>query len=325
MNLMNNLVVTARVCITAAILTAAGGIAADAEEILVKVGRSQASTYAFTALDIGMEKGIFEKHGLKIESYNFGGDAKLQQGMASGAIDIGLGSGPGLSAAAKGAPVIGIAAMVDQPKQVALVVRNDGPQSVEGLKGKTISVSSSGSLTDWLAHELAKKEGWQASDLDIQALGATSTSAAALKAGQIDGMVVDLATAYLFVDDGSGRILVRFDDIVKSFHTHMIFARAGLPSENPEMIKAFLAGWFETIQYMKDHRDDAVAISGRVMGTTPATSAKLYDELIPVYNTTGKPDGQALEVIKQSQVENGTIPADTDMSKLIDTRFLPGA
>jgi NitT/TauT family transport system substrate-binding protein len=310
---------------TLAVALAGLAVTGASAQTVLKVGRSQALNFSFTPVDVGIEKGIFAKHGLTIESYDFGGDAKMQQGMSSGAVDIGIGSGPGLSAAAKGAPVIGIAAMMDRPKSIVLVVRNDGPQTVEELKGKTVSVSTAGSLTDWVTHQLVKKEGWQPEDLNIQPLGASSTAAAALKTGQTDGMVVDLATAYLFEDEGAGRILVRFGDIVEHFHNHVIFARAGLAKENPDAIRGFMEAWFETVQYMKDHKDETLAISGRIMGTTPETTAKLYDELIGEFNMTGQFNDDALHVIEESLIENGTIPGEVDMSKITTNEFLPAA
>ena len=46
---------------------------------------------------------------------------------------------------------------------------------------------------------------------------------AALKRGEIDGMIIDIGTAFELEKRGEGRILVRFGDI-KDFHIHVIFA-----------------------------------------------------------------------------------------------------
>ncbi len=55
------------------------------------------------------------RNGLDIEISGFGGDAKLQQAMAADAVDIGLGSGPGMAFIVKGSPVKAIAAMAGPP------------------------------------------------------------------------------------------------------------------------------------------------------------------------------------------------------------------
>src|SRR5476651_1220904 len=73
-----------------------------AAEDKLRVGKAIALPFDFTPLDVGMEKGIFKKHGIEIEEINFAGSAKLQQGLAAEAVDIGLGSGPEISFVAKG-------------------------------------------------------------------------------------------------------------------------------------------------------------------------------------------------------------------------------
>jgi ABC-type nitrate/sulfonate/bicarbonate transport system substrate-binding protein len=72
----------------------------------VRVGKSQGSAWTFLPLDVGVEQGLFARHGIEIEIAELPGDAKLQQGFAAGGIDFGLGSGPGMAFAAKGSPVI---------------------------------------------------------------------------------------------------------------------------------------------------------------------------------------------------------------------------
>ena len=52
------------------------------------VGKAQANQFAFVPVHIGVETGIFKKHGLDIEISDFGGDAKLLQALAAGAVGI---------------------------------------------------------------------------------------------------------------------------------------------------------------------------------------------------------------------------------------------
>src|SRR5207245_5193678 len=63
----------------------------------LRVGKAVAFAWTFTPLDVGIQTGIFAKHGLEIEASAFSGDARLQQGLASDSIDVGIGSGPGMA------------------------------------------------------------------------------------------------------------------------------------------------------------------------------------------------------------------------------------
>ena len=57
------------------------------------------------------------------------------------------------------------------------------------------------------------------------------------------------------------RILVRFGDIVKDFHIHIIYASRDFVDKNPDAVRAFLAGWFETIAYMRAEQGKSVEIA----------------------------------------------------------------
>ena len=126
----------------------------------LRVAKASVAAFPFTALDVGAAEGIFTYHQLDIESVALGGDAKVQQAMASDAVDIGLGSGPSLAFIVKGAPVVGVAALSNAPSMLALVVLDKGPvKSLGDLKGRTIAVTSAGSLTEWFVSEISRRQG----------------------------------------------------------------------------------------------------------------------------------------------------------------------
>src|SRR5262249_28636306 len=49
----------------------------------LRVGKAVPFAWTFTPIDVGVEVGIFAKHGLALEVTSFAGDARLQQGMVS--------------------------------------------------------------------------------------------------------------------------------------------------------------------------------------------------------------------------------------------------
>jgi len=312
-----------RILVVAILLLSAVFRASAQSVTKLRVGKAIAIAFSFVPLDIGIEAGIFKKHGIDVEQYGFGGSAKLQQALAAGSIDIGLGSGPELAFIAKGAPVMGVAALANQPSLLTLTVpKNSSVRTVADLKGKTVSVSTVGSLTEWLARELSRQQGWGTNGIKTLPLGADAAQTSALITRQVDGVVVDLGTAYKIEEQGSGRILVRFGSLVKDFHIHVIFARLGLIDKDPAAVRNFLAGWFESIAFMRQNKNKSVEIASHVMSVPPAMAARIYDELMPMFNTDGKFNPKALEVLRRSYVEMGILPADSYMSKLVTEKFL---
>ena len=292
----------------------------------VRIGQPQVGTFQFVPLQVGTEAGIFKKHGIDLEVISFGGGPRVQQAIAADSIDIGIGSGPELAFVAKGAPEIGIAAMADAPHSVVLVVPKDSSiKTAEDLKGKTISISSKGSLTDWLGQELSRQLGWGSAGINLVPLGSTGAQTAALRTRQIDGMIVEANAGYKMEEDGSGRVLVQFGDRIKVFHIYVLYARKGFAEQSPDAVRAFLAGWFETIGYMRAHRTETIEIVRRTAEISQGVATRDYDELMGMFNRTGKFDLKALDVLARSFVEMGSLPQAPDVRTLITEQFLPGA
>src|SRR5262249_18515686 len=93
----------------------------------VRVGKAVPNSFAFGATEVGIEAKTFAQEGLEVVATGFRGDAQLQQTLAAGSVDIGLGSGPGLGFRAKGAPAIGVAGLYGPPGNIALSVPANSP------------------------------------------------------------------------------------------------------------------------------------------------------------------------------------------------------
>ena len=297
-----------------------GVLPAQAETI--RVGKAVPEAFSFVPLDVGMRQGFFKKRGLEVESIAFAGDAKMQQAAAAGGVEFLLGSGPALGYIAKGAPVKGVAAMAGPPLLLAIVVPPNGPKTLADLKDKKVSVSTAGSLTYFLVSETARRQGWGPKGIDIKPMGAMPGQIAAMKRGDIDGLITDIGNALNLEKMGEGRILVRFLDI-KDFHIHVIFGTNKVLAENPKATAAFLEGWFESIRFMRASKAQTVKIAAEVMDKDEEITAKVYDELMPMFSDDGRFDAKALTLLSRSLVELDILKAEPDMSKLYTEDFLP--
>jgi len=127
-------------------LVLAGGAASA--QTTIRLGKAQPNQFAFVPADVGADSGIFKKHGVDLEISSFTGDAKEMQALTAGSLDIALGGGPAFATIVKGVPMKAVAAEANAPNTIMLVVLKDGPiKSVDDLKGKNVSVSTTGSLT----------------------------------------------------------------------------------------------------------------------------------------------------------------------------------
>jgi ABC-type nitrate/sulfonate/bicarbonate transport system substrate-binding protein len=311
--------------IATAMLSGFGAAPAAAADATLRVGKAIALPFDFVPLDVGMEKGFFKNHGIDVEEVNFAGSAKLQQGLAADAVDIGLGSGPELVFVAKGNSDLAIAAYAG-PMGLLLIARPDaGINSAADLKGKKIGVSTVGGLTDWAVHQVSRQQGWGPDGIAVTPLGADEAQIAAMRTKDIDGMAIDVAGAYKLEELGAAKIVLHFSTVAPDFINHITYATNKMIAEHPDQLREFLAGWFETIAWMRKNKDETVKIVAPVMHQTPEITARAYDEIMPSFSDTGKFDPKALKVLAQSFVDMGQLPAPPDMAKLYTEKFLPSS
>jgi ABC-type nitrate/sulfonate/bicarbonate transport system substrate-binding protein len=122
---------------------------------------------------------------------------------------------------------------------------------------------------------------------------------------------------------GDGRIVVRFGDIIKDFIQNAAYARRDLVASDPDRVRRFLAGWFETIDYMASHKDESVKIALPIVDLPPDLAARGYDEWMAAYSRDGRFDPAALRLLAKSFVDMKLLPSEPDMKNLYTEDFLP--
>jgi NitT/TauT family transport system substrate-binding protein len=318
-NRTKSFVAAALACALAAISDMAQAHAAE----MLRVGKAVPQAFSFVPLDVGIRKGFFSRNGLDIQEIAFAGDAKMQQAMAADSLDIGIGSGPAMAFIAKGAPVKAVAAMAGPPLLLTLTVRPDGPQTIAELKGKKVSVSTAGSLTYWLVSETSRQQGWGPNGIVIAPMGAMAGQIAALERGDVDGAVMDITTELELHGKGKTRVLIRFGNIAKDFHVHVIYATDKLIAAKPDQVRDFLKGWFAAIAFMRANRAETVAIGMDVLHTDAAIMNATYDELMPMFSDDGRFNPRALDMLAKSWVDLKMLPQAPDLKTLYTEAFLP--
>ena len=307
----------------ASIFLVATGAEAPAADT-VRVGKAQATSWTFVPLDLGVEEGIFAKYGITIDEVDLAGDAKVQQALAADSIDIGLGSGPGLAFVAKGAPSIGVAAFAGPPRNISLTVLEDSPiKSVADMKGKLVSVSTVGSLSDWLTTQMSIAEGWGPHGIKTVALGPIETSVAALKAHQLDAVNLATEAGFKLEEAHQGRILIGMDKFAPRFITHVVYARRKFLADHPDQVDRFLKGFFASIAFLKANKEKTSLAAQKIVRVSPAVADRIYDYEVSMLTDDGTFDPAAVTVLKQSFVETGVLSAVPKDDALFTTQFVP--
>ena len=309
------------ICALAAALALAAPSAQAADKI--HTGNPSDIAWAFVPPYVGIAQGLFAKYNLDVDVASFGGDQKMQQALNAGSIDIGLGGGPAMAFSVKGAPVIAVAALFGAPKNISLVVPYDSKLKLSDLKGKLVSSSAVGSLTAWLLQRVAISQGWGVDGIKIAALGGFEPGVAAMRTGQIDGMMSSVEGGLMLESKKIGRNLTSMEKYAPHFVTHVVFARRDLVASNPDLVNRFLKGLFATIAYMKTHKAETVKVSVDDFHEAQDVADKTYDDEIASFSTDGTFDPQAVEVMKQSFIDMTMLTEKPADSQMFTAQFLP--
>jgi NitT/TauT family transport system substrate-binding protein len=289
------------------------------------VGKASATADTVIAVNVGDQLGIFKKHGLDLKIVDFTGGGKMMQAMSAGSLDIADGAGTEMAFTAKGVPMLAVCENATSLPWFSIGVPWDSPiRTKEELKGKKVGVSTAGSLTEWLAEELARKEGWGPDAIETVAIGSDpGASAAAFKQHLIDAYIGGTTTFLAMAERKIGRVLVPVSDYEGNIASGTLFASNHLIETNPEALRAFLDAWLDTTGFMRTHKEETVKIESAVTGFSDGVTAEEYDIAIGMFTKDCRFDPDSLVTLKRSFVELKLLPTEPDMTRLYTEKFLP--
>jgi ABC-type nitrate/sulfonate/bicarbonate transport system substrate-binding protein len=88
-------------------------------------------------------------------------------------------------------------------------------------------------------------------------------------------------------------------------------------------VRDFLAGWLETIAFMRNNKDKAIEMAAKLTEVSKSVATEGYNDTMPIFSATGKFNPKALDVLGESFVELKLLPSKPDMAKLVTEEFLP--
>jgi len=290
------------------------------------VGKAVATNPSMMAVNVGDQVGFFKKHGLDLKIVNFGGGARMVQALTAGSIDIGIADGTTMLFVAKGVPMLAVCeSTTTLPFSVG--VPWDSPlKSLAELKGKKIGVSNPGTLTDWLAQELARKEDWGPDGVTRVFIGSgVSASSAAFRAHQIDAYIGGTTSFLAEEEKQAGRVLAPVSDFVDKMASGTLFASTHLIETDPKALRAFLAAWTDTSRFILTHKDETVRTWIEVSGFPASVMAKEYDLVKGMFNRDCRFDRESLANLRRSFIELKLVDEPPDMAKLYTEAYLPSS
>jgi NitT/TauT family transport system substrate-binding protein len=202
--------------------------------------------------EVGRRAGIFQKHGLDLETLFTNGGGETMQAVISGGVDIGISAGTAATMAAyvKGAPVrILIAGTTGAGDLFWYVTPNSAIKSFADTSGKTVAFSTNGASTHTTA--LALVNQFKVTPKLI-ATGASAITMTQALTGQIDVGWASPPFGLDAIRDGKIRVIARGSDAPstsdQTVRVHIVNAIA--LERRRETILRFVDAYRESLDYL---------------------------------------------------------------------------
>jgi NitT/TauT family transport system substrate-binding protein len=302
-----------------AIVLLCGISTADAQEKVWKHGILEAKSDAGF---IGMvDKGGFAaKRGLKLEILQIKAGATLMKALLSGEIDsVDMGAAESIVAGVRGTGVKIVGCTWPGVPQVVLA--KAGINSLADLKGKTVAISSPGSLPDLLFRGMLDAANVPFGDVKLATQGADLDRYKSLVAGITDAAVV--SNEFEAVMPPDIKVLAKGGSAVPKFIRLCVATSSKVLAERREDLVKFIAAEMDAYKYAASHRDETVKVAHVMTNAKPDDKRAEFisDQAIrekQIDPTLAIPVDR-IDWMQQLFVKAGVIPKTVPTSTLIDT------
>ena len=219
----------------------------------IKVAIGQIDAWANQIPTLGMQAGIFQKHGIELENFGTQGAGETLQAVISGSADIGIGVGTSgaMRAFVRGAPIRVIAAAYAGTGDQYWYVKPDSPLKslTDATEKDTMSYSTNGATSHAIALAFGKQLGVKAKPIATGGPPATYTMT---MSGQVDIGWGVMPFGLKELQEGKFRIIARGSDVPSMRNQTMRVQVVNLNAlkERKDVMLRFMRAYRETLDWM---------------------------------------------------------------------------
>jgi ABC-type nitrate/sulfonate/bicarbonate transport system substrate-binding protein len=238
---------------------------------------------------IARDRGLFREEGLEPE-FIFMRAGLTPQVLLAGGVDFATATGTGISAAVNGADVRLIFALVDRPSFDLIAAPSVA--SVQQLRGKKLGVSGVGSLAEILARQILIVNKVPPEEVTFLPLGSSDVTYIALKAGTIDGTMLQIPQKFFALDEGF-RKLASGADVYRAVMGGLTTTRATL-TERPDLVTKTIRAAARAVRLIRSDKKYVLQwMKGPHLNLTKERgryAERIYDATVQLYLLSGTVD-----------------------------------
>ncbi|MCW2665326.1 MAG: hypothetical protein JWN57_288 [Frankiales bacterium] len=263
------------------------------------------------------------KHGIEMELNTFQGDAEVNQALIGGAVDFNVQSLSGmLGARAAGAKVKAFFGGMNQADFAW--VANPKIKSWDDLRGKSIGVTTYGSLTDSLTRYTLNKQGvTPEKDVRIVQAGGSPTSWPTIRAGALDAGILSINFWLQAKSEGFTILGYQKDMVAPTWPKEVFAAPEAWLQKNPNTATAVLRGFSDAVTLLKNDKEKATAtLVDELKYKSPERAAAVYDVIAPEFHADGRIPVEAMDVFWKIQQDLDVVEGPLEDDEYLDSRWI---
>ena len=305
------------------ILTACSGV--DAAEEAERPPLKVEWTYwpGYYPMAIAIELGLFEKHNVKIEPLLYESGAEARADFSAKKLDGAMFVTGNILDLATQTP-LKVALAVDMSDGGDAIVATSDIKSVADLRGKRVGYSA-GDFGELFVRRMLEQGGLTENDVTL----------VTIESEAVPESLSDLIDAgntwdpYIGEAIAAGHHVIFTSTDTPGLIADVVVFHASVVEERPEDIRAFVAAWFEAVEYWETHPEEATQMIAKQTGLKPEEISKeglrvfdLEDNKAAFSRDTDISLFTSTEQYVDLFIANGTLGSQPDLDQLFDGSFL---
>jgi NitT/TauT family transport system substrate-binding protein len=278
---------------------------------------------------VAADQGLFAKNGVDVEVKYFENYTDSLNALATGNIDANSQTlNDTISSVAGGAKET-IVLVNDNSTGNDQIIAQKEIASVTDLKGRTVAAEE-GTVDHYLLLLALQKAGLGPSDIKFTPL-ATDAAAAAFVAGRVDAVGVFAPFTTTALERPGSRAIATSKDFPGAIPDHLV-VNPSLVKDRPDDVQALVKTWFDTLDWIRANREQAVAIMAERAGVS-AADYNTYDAGTSIFTleqnleafTPGSTDAHLdyqARKITDFLLQTKLIDTEPDLDGLLDDQFV---
>jgi NitT/TauT family transport system substrate-binding protein len=267
---------------------------------------------------IAQEKGFYNKYGIESEYIQMGTSIHAQA-VVNGNINYFTSVSTGISAAVARLPVVIVISFSDTSPWV-LVTQKDVHQP-QDLIGKTVAISGVRTAPYYFFNAFLKKYEINAKDVSTIHTGGTADSFRALASDRVAATVLTPPFDDKAVSLGYKK-LMPLGDLADIPYVGLVTSQNEIKN-NRESVRRTVSAVMDSIAWLRANRDESAKMIASKFKINQQEAENTYATLIGLLNKDGRLNLKVarnyLDLLRQER----PVPADFDLTKVVDSSFLP--